>query len=222
MQLHQATANKIEDAPICSFSKGVIYYVHSGRNAWHSTWAARYSNGCMHATLPSAKSYAEGERKQGTKFYITQLPCLLIRNKTDSYFITEINNRTPLSGHALAIPQMPGTVTDQPVKIGASTRKALESFDPSSQFWRIRPHAKNSIMLLHYPNSSISVEKLTPEPLRSMQSRSDGPDYYLSWSNRESLADQSAVQRIYRKLKLIKSGRIKEHHAADDQKLDLA
>ena len=36
-----------------------LYFVTTGRNAWHSTWVQQYTNGCMHSSIASAKQYTE-------------------------------------------------------------------------------------------------------------------------------------------------------------------
>ena len=90
MELVQASTHLLDSSPLKGISRGLLYYVHTGRNAWHSNWVTQYANGCMHTTLESAKEYAEKRRTRGTVFYIKQLPCLVFRSKDTCVLVTEI------------------------------------------------------------------------------------------------------------------------------------
>src|SRR5690606_42111191 len=101
MELNQISVPSLEDSPVQGISRGLVYYVHTGRNDWHSTSVTQYYPGCMHSTLESAKNYAEKRRTRGTVFYIRQLPCLIFRSRKQTISVTEINNRNPLSGYSV-------------------------------------------------------------------------------------------------------------------------
>jgi len=51
MELVQASTHLLDSSPLKGISKGLVYYFHTGRNAWNSTWVTQYANGCMHTTL---------------------------------------------------------------------------------------------------------------------------------------------------------------------------
>ncbi len=76
-----------------SVSVSKIYYVSTGRNAWWSTWATRYSPGCFHTTLASAKWFCESKRVQGTVFCIDELPVLAFHAPERALFAIEINTK---------------------------------------------------------------------------------------------------------------------------------
>jgi hypothetical protein len=78
---------------------GKIYYVHRGRNAWHSTWRQHYFSGCMHPTLGEAKKYAETSRGSGSVFYIYELPCMIAQSASYIGIVVEINRDNPLEGY---------------------------------------------------------------------------------------------------------------------------
>ena len=73
-----------------------IYYCYYGRNAWYSTWVQKYYKNCMHASFDSAKGFAEINRKQGSVFYIKELPALYIESGSYPILVTQINKTCPL------------------------------------------------------------------------------------------------------------------------------
>lgn len=213
MKLEQASPQSLESSLVTGISRGLIYYVCTGRNAWHSTWVKKYSPGCMHTTIESAKEYAEKLRARGTVFYISQLPCLVFRCKGSAVIITEINNNNPLSGYsadaitkevAAGFKKIDGAV-DNYLKIGSPIDGAAMSFLPSSRFWKHRPSPKNSIIILAINDGSVSIEKVSSDNLLSYKSFSNGGDYYLGWSLFESQTKRVAVLALQRQAKPNKS-----------------
>lgn len=213
MQLELIIPQNIESNTVKGISRGVIYYVHTGRNAWHSTWVTQYSPGCMHTTLVSAKEYAEKLRTRGTVFYIKQLPCLIFRANGIAIIITEINNNNPLCGYspdattkdvATGSKKMEGAL-DNYLKIGTPLNGIAMSFLPDSRFWTRKPSPKNSVVVLAAKNEAISIEKARSDSLLSWQSFSNGGYYYLGWRSIESHIKRTAVLALYRQAKPNKS-----------------
>lgn len=213
MELSQASTQNLEDGPIKGISRGLLYYVHTGRNAWHSTWVTRYSDGCMHTTMESAKHYAEKKRTRGTVFYIKQLPCLIFRTKKTTLIVTEINNRNPLSGYS------PDATTDEVgygyqkiegaldnyLKIGAPINGLAMSFLPHSRFWNIPPNPRDSTIILSKNDPALSIGKVNSDDLKAYKSYSMGGNYYLGWKSIEATVKRTAVLYLYRKAKPNKS-----------------
>lgn len=101
MQLNQVSINYFSDEEkIQKIEVGILYYVYSGRNAWHSTWITRYTLGCMHTNFESAKAFVERERVQGSLFYIQKLPSLIIEGTKNILYVTQINSNNPLCGYS--------------------------------------------------------------------------------------------------------------------------
>lgn len=209
MELLEASTHLLDNSPLKGITRGLLYYVHTGRNAWHSTWITRYASGCMHTTLESAKEYAEKRRTRGTVFYIKQLPCLIFRSRNTCVLVTEINNHNPLSGYspdattnnvAYGLSKIEGA-RDNYLKIGAPINGVAKSFLPNSRFWNLRPAPKNSIIILSCKNPALSVEKVTSDRLLAYKSYSNGGNYYLGWSITESVIKRLAVLQLYRKAK---------------------
>ncbi|OOR99443.1 hypothetical protein B0187_04960 [Haemophilus paracuniculus] len=72
-------------------SVGIVYFIHNGRNAWHSTWSQKYhSDGSFFTTFDEAKERAEQLRTNGSVFYIHQMPCLVLRTKDNTFLVSGI------------------------------------------------------------------------------------------------------------------------------------
>lgn len=216
MELEQASIYQLDASPVRGISRGLIYYVHTGRNAWHSTWVTQYTKSCMHTTLKSAKEYAEKKRTRGTVFYIKQLPCLVFRSQKICILVTEINSKNPLSGYsseattddvAYGLTKIEGAL-DNYLKIGAPINGLAMSFVSDSRFWNIRPNRSDSIIILSNMNSALSVEKTSSDSLQAYKSYSHGGNYYLGWSSIESNIKREAILRLYRTAKPKKQAKI--------------
>jgi len=215
MELVQASTHLLDSNPLKGISRGLVYYVHSGRNAWHSTWVTQYANGCMHTTFESAKEYAEKRRARGTVFYIKQLPCLIFRSQNTCVLVTEINSRSPLSGYSpdakdddvgYGFNKIEGAL-DNYLKIGAPINGVAMSFLPNSRFWNVRPGPRDSVVILSCKNPALSVEKVSSDSLLAYKSYSNGGNYYLGWSSIGSEIKRLAVLKLYRKAKPNKSSK---------------
>ncbi len=204
MQLVQIQMDTLSENPIEKISHGVIYYVHSGRNAWHSTWIKRYTPGCMHTKLNSAKEYAEKIRNRGTVIYIKPLPCLVFSCKDFHFLVTEINSKNPLSGYSpdaisdnisYHFIKMENTLNNY-LKIGAPLHGAAFSFMTNSIFWQIKPSPKDSIIMLTSTNSNaVSVNDEAPLDL-AYKSHSNGGKYKLGWSKIDSDVKNNAILKL--------------------------
>ncbi len=102
MQLRKSLQSDVmESLKVKSVNPTVIHYIVSGRNAWHSTWIRRYSEGCMHTSVESAINYCEKWRNNGDVFCIYTIPALLINSDGENNFlITEVNSENPLQGYS--------------------------------------------------------------------------------------------------------------------------
>lgn len=213
MKLELISPYNLESNAVKGISRGLIYYVHTGRNAWHNTWVTQYSPGCMHTTLRSAKEYAEKLRERGTVIYIKQLPCLIFRGVRCAVIITEINNNNPLSGYSPTATSYQVPVGSEKIdgalnnymKIGAPLNGVALSFLPNSRFWNNRPSPRNSVIVLATKNEAVSIEKVKSDNLLSFKSFSNGGNYYLGWSSIEPHIKRTAVLALYRQAKPNKS-----------------
>lgn len=210
MELYQIDSHsKINREPVKSITNRVIYYVSSGRNAWHGTWVGQYKKGCMHTSLRSAKEYAEKNRASGTVFYINQIPCLVFRSERQALLVTEINSNNPLLGYSCnsTSDALGGNskkingALDNYMSIGAPLNGVGLSFLSTSRFWEKRPSPKNSIMLLSHSDSRISLEKLCGDGLLAYEAFSNGGQYLLGWREIKSEIASSKIIEIIKSKK---------------------
>lgn len=199
---------KLSRSKLRSVEACILYYLYNRRNAWHSTWSTRYTAGCMHTSLDSAKATAERQRTQGSVFYISEIPALLFRSAQGALAVTQINDTLPLKEYspdattgevALGVKKIRGAL-DCYLVPGAPMLGVALSFDASSRFWRQRPNAVNSVKIVA---SSAPGEDFLPVPRRRRRWRSAsyGGVYALSWyesSNGKPNSDPKFVRALAR------------------------
>lgn len=184
--------SSLEEVRMCS-----LYYLHNGRNAWHSTWVKQYSEGCMHSDERSAKESVERKRTQGSVFYISQLPALLFRSKSGLLAVTEINTLHPFSGYsANAVSKLnaPGTnlidgALDCYIVTGAPMLGVALSFQQNSRFWSRRPPPRNSVIVVGTEETSTVFSSMEHYGSTTFRSYSNGSAYLLGWSNAQRTED---------------------------------
>ena len=188
-QFHDLAKSPINEIVPC-----LLYYVTTGRNAWHSTWVQHYSPGCMHTSLISAKGHAERRRTQGTVFTIKEQPSLGLLNAEGFVAITQINTNTPLKDYSeealVATPSNGAKLIEQSkdnyLVEGANTGAAVLSFDVNSRFWRKPPPKKHSVIVVCADQQDLELEPLAMRKLEAWSSYSNGGNYLLGWREREN------------------------------------
>ena len=80
-----------------------IYFSIEGRNAWWSTWKQTYTEGCMQLTLNSSKTILGQKRKQGSVFYIIEMPAIVFQHTLGGCLVvTQINSQSPLKDYLIS------------------------------------------------------------------------------------------------------------------------
>lgn len=166
-----------------------IFYCYYGRNAWYSTWVQQYTPDCMHLTLESAKNFAERQRKQGSVFYIAELPALQIESGDNPIFITQINENDPLSKYSTqvrnkcisAITKKIDMENDNYFIYGASLEGLINSFYSNSLFWSVAPNNNNHAVILCANASNDKALSVKNDALLTWQSESAGSNYKFNW-----------------------------------------
>lgn len=193
----QILKSKIEDIQAIT-----IYYVYTGRNAWHSTWITQYTEGCMHTTLRSAKAYAETKRVQGTVLNISDLPALHILSSAGSVIITQINSKAPLKNYSRSAVSeshwcynlMKNYLNDYLVP-GASIHGAVLSFDFDSRFWRSPPPALNSTIITT-PSEKTFETTILQKTNKHRRSISYGGNCALGWREQDTDVSSKGVREL--------------------------
>lgn len=170
-----------------------VYYVSTGRNAWWSTWITRYSHGCMHSTLESAKQYCEKRRVQGTVFYINELPSLGFFAPERALLVSEINtehffqrfNEERLENILEVLPTSTLTL-----------RQVEHMFKPTSELWPWNYPVRDSAILTFCSEPSPLRVASTKSGLKSFASHSMGGNYYLGWSSRPFTRKRAAMYSV--------------------------
>ena len=167
-----------------------VYYVTSGRNAWHSTWVKRYSPGCMHVSIDTAKEQSERMRKQGSVFVIREQPAVAGISTVGAVIATQINTPRPLAAYsqsalsgAYPAPTLESATDNYLVK-GAPMLGFAQTFEWGSQFWRARQPVRDSIFLLALNRRDVELEALSKAKSNEFVSRSVGPKFYFHWAIR--------------------------------------
>lgn len=176
-----------------------VYYVYTGRNAWHSTWITQYTEGCMHSTLQSAKAYAETKRIQGTVLNISDLPALHIYSPAGSIIVTQINTKQPFKDYSRSAVReshryydlIENHLNDYLVP-GATIHGAVLSFDSDSRFWRSPPPMLNSTIIVT-PSEKPCEYSISQNTNKRRRSISYGSSYTLGWKEQDTDISSEAV-----------------------------
>ena len=170
-----------------------IYYVWTGRNAWWSTWATRYSPGCFHTTIESAKRFCESRRVQGTVFYIDELPVLTFYAPERAIFAIEINTEHFLG--KLDQDLLASVTNILPVST-MTLRQMHCMFKPGSPIWPSRYPGYNS-MLVTYGSGDQKPEVVAiTDELFSYKSYGQGATYLLGWERRPFNKNRSTLHAV--------------------------
>lgn len=195
MSLVVASTAEHSDLRFMVRSVGVVkvYYVWTGRNAWWSTWSTRYSPGCFHRDLASAKAFCEKRRVQGTVFYIDELPSVALLAPERVLTVSEINTASFLS--KFDVRRLASITTAFPVST-MTLRQFWYLFRVNSALWPA-DHPRQNSSFVSFFRGVETFETVTPkDQLSSYSSSSVGPDYYLRWNLRPFEKDSSHVHAI--------------------------
>lgn len=170
-----------------------VYYVWTGRNAWWSTWSTRYSPGCFHTTLASAKAFCEPKRVQGTVFYIDELPSLAFTAPERVLIASEINSERFFG--KLDVNRLTSITTVFPVST-MTLRQMMYVFRAESPLWPKGYPRENSAQVSF--GSGPEQLELIPvgEELHSYMSHAQGANYLLGWEKRPFVYDRSVLHGI--------------------------
>jgi hypothetical protein len=179
----------IKKEEIKSISQKKIYYLISGRNAWHSTWVEHYSKKSISTDSRELEKDAEKRREAGTSFCIEELPVLCFDLDSGCFLLTEINTDYPLKKYTprefliknnqCNYIKTLNCHTEQSF-IGNNLSVILKSLNTKS-CWE-QSHPKESLFLLFLKNKSSSeLDEKSSYYLRRNSSTSGGKKNSLSW-----------------------------------------
>jgi hypothetical protein len=181
-----------------------IYYLVTGRNAWHSTWVQHFYKRCISTECRELEGDAEKKREAGTVFYIEELPALCLELNSGCFILTEINTHYPLKDYDprnylitrnQSNNNMKLKCTTEQVFVGNSLSVIIDSID-SFECWNHSQKA-NTIFKLFLTKSSPSDFEAPSHPyaIRS-SSKSGGKRNSLAWIIRAGKLSSEYIEKI--------------------------
>lgn len=184
MSLDEFSAGYLQDGePVVSVEAGLVYFVHDGRNAWHNTWVQRYEKGCISQTLDAATEYCEERRKNGSVFYIGELPAIVFNFYYGKLFVVQINTEKPFYGYMNISEECPSLQCPE-IKIPSTINEVVSSADTLSGSWDPLPGDSMKVFCLWSFDPYSEVVPIPQRPLQKIKSKSYGTGYYLGWSEK--------------------------------------
>lgn len=115
----------------------LLWHVSYGRNAWHSTWIARYVGNSLMANRDEAAQFINERLKQGTAYRWTVMPAWHLQFDMDGFLVCEINTSSPFQRLRSAAF----------LEAGAKQVEVLQGLDPRSALWDGPPPRHDSIIV---------------------------------------------------------------------------
>ncbi len=193
----------------------IMYFLSTGRNAWHETWSKRYQGSAsLHFTLVEAKKTAEKGRTQGTVFTIDQVPALAFRCRTGIAYCTETHSQESFKMLNWSDPM-------HFLKIGAAMPDVINVFSkPDPVAWGIPRPRQDSFVTRVFDlagnvdptngkTSRIEVEPLdTKSKLNRWKSYPNGPGG-MGWNLAESDRDLTSIGKVLERFNSLNSPQLK-------------
>lgn len=183
--------------PIKTIEHGFIFFVHDGRNAWHSTWVQKYYPGCMHSTLDEAKKYCEKKRTNGSVFYITEIPVIIVCFRYGKLIATQLNTNMPFESYHPQNDTIPGDGTRQEKRSMPSTIEEITtSLNTGCSHWKQPQQHNQPVILLWMFDPSAYITPVENRPLIKYKSFSHGKKYLLGWSTLDKSINPTRIIEI--------------------------
>lgn len=221
LRIEDASLNKAHRSDaILAIRASVIYFLGRGRNAWHNTWSMSYYPWSFHLNVTSAEKAAEHLRKQGSVFYVREVPAFVLETEALRYYVTELNSQDPLAQYRrslevdhIGVPTITPHGVLCPIAKGHPIGRALDSFSTCSRHWIQDSVKRGTVYILTeggkvrmmwegkwistvFFQKSREVAPLRPD-LRMWTSFSRGTSTALGWHLGERLNVRSAsIQRL--------------------------
>lgn len=182
-----------------------IYYLISGRNAWHSTWVQRYYHNCIATRVSDLEKDAETRREKGSVFYIKELPALSFETNLGVFLTTQINTQSPLENFLppefLQNTSINTSTSQEEKRYGFYAAQYLgdiaKSFQSTSACWKKSPSAKDSVFCLYMPGSTLSDLDPLGDLLYKRSSQPSGSTKNsICWSIKQSQIKSTFVKEL--------------------------
>ncbi|WP_176503886.1 hypothetical protein [Cobetia sp. 5-11-6-3] len=184
---------------------GVLYFVHIGRNAWHTTWIQRYTTDCMHADLDHAKAHAENLRNNGTRVYVQELPCIVFETSgsNPNYVAVEINTPNPFSKFTFDSSVIVDTGLDFE-QVGIPSQGILNAFKSKFNYAGEEHDGGQTDNTILLEDTLNLISNSGKDNFYKYISVSNGAKYYLGWDRSEITIDNNHVIDVSNKCMKLK------------------
>ena len=167
-----------------------LYLLSTGRNAWHSTWSAKYQrNAALFSSFDEAKAAAEKLRNRGTTFKIVQYPGLAFYSLEGIVALVEFHSSQPFN--KLRVEDV-----DLRLNIGTPIKDAITPFIKADrEFWNPPFPSGDSFVNVKTDLSEDFEPLIENKQLRKWGSVASGSNYYLGWHEEDKLYE-TPISRI--------------------------
>lgn len=167
-----------------------LYLLSTGRNAWHSTWSAKYQrNAALFSSFDAAKAAAEELRNRGTTFKIVQYPGLAFYSMEGVVAVVEFHSGQPFDKLRI-------DTIDQRLNIGTLIKDAITPFiKADKEFWNPPFPSGDSFVNVKTDLSEDFEPLIETRQLKKWGSVASGSNYYLGWHEENKLYE-TPISRI--------------------------
>lgn len=149
-----------------------------GRNAWHTTWISRYNgNAVIYPTVEAAKRAAEPRRRQGTVFYIREVPGIILRCEGGSALLVDLDREQPFLKWAPL-----GMEPLGPVRAGWPLLLLLNRFNNRRGHWAGVVPSEHRLLVGSVDEALELPPMPRSKPLRVLVSTPQGAGWPLAWT----------------------------------------
>ena len=188
---------KFLDSEFKGLKSVTLYLLSTGRNAWHSTWSAKYQkNAALFSNFEAAKDAAEKSRNRGTTFKIAQYPGLAFLSTEGVVALVEFHSNQPFN--KLRIEDL-----DKHLSIGVTIREAISPFtNADSKFWNSPFPSPDSFVDVKSDLAEDFQPIIESTSMKKWGSVASGSNYYLGWQEQDKPVEMP-ISRIIKKFKEI-------------------
>lgn len=184
------------NSSLLALEGALVHMLISGRNAWHSTWITRYrKNIAFYSSLPAAKAQAEVLRRQGSVFYIRQVPVLMMRTTHGAVIQAEFHSRTCFGKWNTA-------AGGDLLRIGTPVSLLLSGLGPDSALWRPPKISQYSFVTVVPQWDDIPALSKVGS-FKNWTSQGVGPKYQLHWTEGRQDYRRTGINTILRSFEAV-------------------
>ena len=177
------------------------FFLSDGRNAWHSTWVRRYLQDCLHTDFGTAREAAERHRTNGSVFYITEIPALVICTTNSMIFVVQINRHQPFehfrpNGSQWRAGRRKSIHAALPV--GNEASATMLALSAESMYWDIPPIEDEPVLAARFLGKEGELISFSDKNCVQFKSNSAGSHTKLDWNIEAGKHLSASIRRVLR------------------------